>query len=78
MSVNDDEVQAVLASTLAEAEKLLNGMRVTTDTASEGMLILIAALAIMARAVNMPLGPLLEGVEAAYLSFEEVGTHVKH
>jgi hypothetical protein len=78
MSVNDDELRAVVAHTMVEAEKLLNGMRVTTDTASEGMLILIAALAIMARAVNMPLGPLLEGVEAAYLSFEEVGTHVKH
>jgi hypothetical protein len=42
------------------------------------MLILIAALAVLAKAVNMPLVHILEGVEAAYMSFVEVSTHVKH
>lgn len=78
MSVHDEELRALMNHSMEEAGKLLTHLCATTDTPMESLITLMAAVAVMAKAMDLPKESLLEGVEAAFLSITEVHPHATH
>jgi len=78
MSVNDIDLQALLADSMEGAGKLLTRLSADTDTPIEAMITLMAAVAVMAKAIDLPKEAYLEGLEAAYMSMTEVSPHATH
>lgn len=78
MSVHDEDLRALLANSMEGAGKLLTQLSIDTETSMEALITLMAAVAVMAKAMDLPKEALLEGVEAAYLSMTEVHPHATH
>jgi len=78
MSVNDDDFSALVGLSTKGAAKVLQELHTSVENPTEGILVLIVAVSAMARSMDMPLQTLQEGVQAAYLSIEEVTPHATH
>ena len=78
MSVHEEDLRALLANSMEGAGKLLTQLSIDTETSMEALITLMAAVAVMAKAMDLPKEALLEGVEAAYLSMTEVHPHATH
>lgn len=78
MSVHDEALRDLMANSMEGAGRLLTRLVSETETTLEALITLMAASAIMAKAMDLPKEALLEGVEAAYMAMTEVHPHATH
>lgn len=76
MRVTEDELEALLDDSTAEAADILCNLVTPDKNLMQVLLALMTATAVMARSMDLPLEQLLEGLEAAYSSLEEGSHHV--
>lgn len=69
---HEDEVSALVEHSLGRAQKLLRQQMDEHDRPFDAFVTLTLSVAVLARALGMPLETFLEGAGAAYNSLEEV------
>ena len=75
---HEDEVNTLVEHSLKRAQRLLVQQMDEHDKPFDAFVTLTLSVAVLARALDMPLETFLEGAGAAYNSLEEVGGHHAH
>lgn len=73
----EEEVEQMVHTSLGKAAKILN-LVVDKEEPFPGFVTMTLALAVLAKAMDMPRHTLLEGVGAAFDSVQEAGHHGTH
>jgi hypothetical protein len=78
MSVNDDELRAVVRESSDNAGEILVFVSSCTDSPLLGMTSLMLASAVFAKSMGLPRQSLLDGTAAAFDSLQEATPYATH